>query len=99
MKNWIAPDMPELQKRWAQLVLSQFELSGMRVRYDATAKQFTFTQDRRVVPLPEVLIKENRWSDVRHLFRAILSKAPAIWNHGSANVWGDEEAVDSNERE
>lgn len=79
-QNWIDPSAPTEIQTLAQLVVSEFDLSGLRVRYDSEKEALIFTQDRRVVDLPVALVKDKKWRDIAYLFRAILGSAPGAWN-------------------
>jgi hypothetical protein len=83
--------LSEENLKLAKLVLAQFEtakLNDLKVTFNSHSQSLQFSQDRRVVPVPIELVKNQRWSDIRHLFRAILSAAPAVNNLGADNEWG-----------
>ena len=71
-------------------ILRELNLRNLSVVYDESIKSYRFVQDRHVVKVPEVLIKNQAWGDLRFLFRAILGSAPSQQNTGSPNDWGDE---------
>ncbi len=79
-ENWIDPGLSSELKSYAQKILKELELKGLRVRYNTETEHILFTQDRRVVEVPIKLIKNNNWLDIRYLFRAVLGSAPGAWN-------------------
>ncbi len=88
--NWFDPAMPQNARSQAQEIINELGLSQayLRVRFDETAKQFTFTMDRRVVDVPVVLFDKKAWADIRFLFRAVLDSAPSQWNTSAdKNDW------------
>ena len=86
--NWVDPSMSSLLREKANTILKEFDLKGIRVRYNSETKHLSFTQDRRVVDVPVVLIDGNHWSDIRYLFRAVLGSAPGAWNlSADENDW------------
>lgn len=88
MSNWIDPSMLSEYQQLAEKVLKEIDIDGLRVRYFDKENALYFTQDRRVVEVPIKLIKNNQWSDIRLLFRAILDSAPSLWNlSADKNDW------------
>lgn len=86
--NWIDPEMPAEIQNLANKVLAQFEVQGLRVRYNESLKQISFTQDRRVADIPIALIERNQWNDIRFLFHAVFDSAPSSWNlSADKNDW------------
>lgn len=88
--NWIDPKIPGDLKKTAELIINELQLQNayLRVRYNEKLKQLSFTQDRRVVEVPLVLFDENKWSDIRFLFRSILTSPPSTWNRtADTNDW------------
>lgn len=88
--NWFDPSMPSDVRSQAQKIINELSLTQafLRVRYNDRLKQITFTQDRRVVDVPLVLIDKGAWSDIRFLFRAVLDAAPSQWNlSADSNDW------------
>ena len=69
-------------------IVSRLNLKNFRIRYIENPPAYQFLQDRRVVTVPKDLVSQNKWSDIRHLFRAILEHGPAVSNHGADNDWG-----------
>ena len=87
-KNVMSPKLTAGQRSHIDLVVEKLGLEGLRIGYIENPAAYEFVQDRRVVHVPKNLIDQNRWSDIRHLFRAILGHGPAVWNHGAENDWG-----------
>jgi len=88
--NWFDPALSNDHKAKAETVLQELMLQKafLRVRFDQEVKALTFTQDRRVVEVPIVLIEKAKWSEIRYLFRAILESAPSQWNYSAdKNDW------------
>jgi hypothetical protein len=88
--NWFDPSLsPELRQK-AEHIIDELQLGGayLRVRFNQKLNQLTFTQDRRVVDIPLVLLERGAWADIRFLFRAVLESAPSHWNlSADRNDW------------
>ena len=80
--------MPEQEKEWAKEVVKELLVDNLTVSFEKETNLLVFTQDRRVVSVPTVLVKTKNWSEVRFLFRAILDSANSAWNYSSdKNDW------------
>ena len=90
MSNWFDPKLTAEQKAAAESLVRELglEKAFLRVRYNSSQNQLSFTQDRRVVDVPMLLIKNNQWNDIRFLFRAVLNAGPSSWNlSADKNDW------------
>ncbi len=77
----------ELQEK-AKKIISQFGLENLKVYHDPKSSAIIFEKDRRVVSVPVVLVDENKWSDIRYLFRATLESGNSLWNRNAEhNEW------------
>lgn len=81
--------MTDQQRQTANQVLQELGLQNVpfKILFNVETKSFRYQQDRRVVHVPEALIKEAVWADIRHLFRAILTSPNSLWNTSSPNEW------------
>jgi hypothetical protein len=86
MPVFFDPRLTEDQKKLAQAVVEELEIGNFRITMKGD--EFHFIQDRRIVHVPERLIKEGLWADIRFLFRAILGSSPSFWNLSAENTWG-----------
>jgi hypothetical protein len=88
--NWFDPNMPQDKRNKAEQIVEELGLQQMylRIRSNEKLNLITFTQDRRVVEVPVVLLDKKAWSDIRFLFRAVLESAPSQWNMSAdKNDW------------
>ena len=82
--NSLDRQMTKQQKEMACKVLDAFQLDKFKVI--AKDQNLHFIQDRRVVHIPLPLIVEEKWADIRFLFRSILQPGPSVWNQEDLNI-------------
>lgn len=89
MSITVSPKLSPTDKTMVDRVVRELGLQSLslKVSADSQGKFFRFAQDRRVVTLPKTLIAEEKWPDIRHLFRAIFSENAAVHNLGAQNDW------------
>ena len=82
--NSLDSQMTKQQKEMACKVLDAFQLDKFKVI--VKDQNLHFIQDRRVVRTPLSLISEEKWADIRFLFRSILQSGPSVWNQEDINL-------------
>ena len=82
--NSLDSQMTKQQKEMACKVLDAFQLDKFKVI--VKDQNLHFIQDRRVVRIPLSLISEEKWADIRFLFRSILQSSPSVWNQEDINL-------------
>ncbi len=88
MANLIDSKMPVERQEQARRILETLHVDNLKVTYKN--KCLVFERDRRVVSVPQDLIEQERWSDIRFLFRATLNSENSLWNRGAdANDWSE----------
>jgi hypothetical protein len=89
MADLIDSKMPSELQVQAKKIIQQFGLENMKVHFDSKTKSLVFDMDRRVVTVPVELIEQEKWADIRFLFRAILESSNSLWNRAADdNDWG-----------
>lgn len=88
MADLIDSKMPVEQQDQAKKILNELGVDDLKVRFDAKSKLLIFERDRRVVTVPVTLVEEEKWSDIRFLFRATLNSQNSLWNRAADdNDW------------
>ena len=82
--NRLDSQMTEQQKKMACKILDTFQLDKFKVI--AKDQHLHFIQDRRVVHIPLSLILNEKWTDIRFLFRSILQPCPSVWNQKDLHI-------------
>jgi hypothetical protein len=95
MANLIDSKMPAVQQEQARSILEELKLDNLKVYFDTKTQLLIFDRDRRVVSVPLNLIEQNRWSDIRFLFRATLNSQNSLWNRAADdNDWSGKNYYD-----
>jgi hypothetical protein len=90
MANRFTANVTTDLKAKAEAVISQMDLDGFVVDYKSATKSLLFRKEFKVVEVLLDLIQNDRWGDIRHLFRAVLSPGPQLYVHGAENEWSRE---------
>jgi hypothetical protein len=87
-QNILDANLSPEHRQAAEHMIATLALRDLRITWVPTSQSLQFAKDRRVVTISWALYKNECWTDIRHLFRAILDSAPAVDNRGAPNDWG-----------
>jgi len=79
--------MDENVKEMSDRVVRELNLKGYEIQFFSETKSLHFKKNFKELAVPLTLIENNRWVDIRHLFRAAFLSGPQVINFGSPNDW------------
>ncbi len=85
--NYFSGEVTDEVKVRANQIIDYLDLEGFAIQYDITKKALVFERDFRILTIPVKLIVDQKWSDIRHLYRAVCLPGPQVENFGAENEW------------
>jgi hypothetical protein len=87
MPNAFMKSVSAKERALADRVVAELDLDGFAVDFRKETSSLLFKKEFKVVEVLTKLIEQQRWGDVRHLFRAVLAPGPQLYVYRAENEW------------
>ena len=88
MKNQISDAITGEIRNLVDRAIQELELEGFRISLTGDGQQVSFLRAFHTATVSFEMIRQNRWADIRHVFRAALGSSPQLTNQWAEdNEW------------